>query len=107
MLDQVLETICQDPEHRYINFWLKSIAAQGSGQVDKGFERLVEHGILDVSEKCWIWIVKTQTYLTLDDSVVRNVMYRIINFSKATKFQSSGMLSSSVSRMYATCSSLG
>ena len=50
MLDQALETIFQDPEQLDINFWLKSIAAQGSDPVDRGFERLVERGILDASK---------------------------------------------------------
>ena len=61
MLDQVLETIFQDPEQLDINFWLKSIAAQGSGTVDRKIECLVERGILEASKKCWVWIVKTQT----------------------------------------------
>ncbi len=77
MLDQALETIFQDPEQLDINFWLKSIAAQGSEPVDGGFECLVERGILEASEKCWVWIVKTQACPTLDDSVVRNSKFRI------------------------------
>ena len=54
MLDQALETIFQDPEQLDINFWLKSIAAQGSEPVDGGFECLVERGIIEASEKGWI-----------------------------------------------------
>ena len=77
MLDQALVTIFQDPEQLDINFWLKSIAAQGSGSVDREIECLIARGILDASKKFWVWIVKTQTCPTLDDSVVCNVKFRI------------------------------
>ena len=77
MLDQALETIFQEPEQLDINFWLKSIAAQGSGSVDGEIERLIASGILEASKKCWVWIVKTQTCPTLDDSDVRNAKFRI------------------------------
>ena len=51
LLDQALETVFQDPEQLDINIWLKSIAALGSGPVDREIERLIARGILEASKK--------------------------------------------------------
>ncbi len=78
-LDSTLALIASKPEKREINFWINKIADDGAELTELGFKRLVEREVLEVNEKRYFWIVKTQTYPIVDDSAERRVKLRIMN----------------------------
>ena len=79
ILDSTLALIASEPENREINFWINKIADDGAELTELGFKRLVEREVLEVNEKHYFWIVKTQTYPIVDDSPERRVKLRIMN----------------------------
>ncbi len=79
ILDQYLDKICLEPEQQEVKFWINSIADDGSAIVERGFQRLIERGILGESEKRFLWVVKTRSYPTIDGTVEKEVKLRIMN----------------------------
>ena len=79
ILDQVLETVCKEPEQKEVKFWINSIADNGAELVQQGFERLVERGILGESEKRFLWVMKSRSYPMIDGTVEREVKLRIMS----------------------------
>ena len=78
-LDSTLALIASNTEKREINFWINKIADDGAELTELGFNRLVEREVLEVNEKRYFWIVKTQTYPIVDNSAERRVKLRIMN----------------------------
>ena len=78
-LDSTLALIASNTEKREINFWINKIADDGAELTELGFTRLVEREVLEVNEKRYFWIVKTQTYPIVDNSAERRVKLRIMN----------------------------
>ena len=79
ILDKYLQNICDEPEHKEVKFWINSVADDGATIVDEGFKRLVERGILGMSEMRFLWVMKTRSYPTLDGTIEREVKHRIMN----------------------------
>lgn len=79
ILDKYLQRICSEPEHKEVKFWINAIADDGAAIVDEGFKRLVERGILGMSEMRFLWVMKTRSYPTIDGSVEREVKLRVMN----------------------------
>ncbi len=79
LLDDVLAKMSAGDSGREVKFWINEIADDGANIVDRGFQRLVERGILAESEKKFLWVMKTRCYPTIDGSVEREVKLRIMN----------------------------
>ncbi len=79
VLDHVLERIQQEENNQDLKFWVNAIADDGATIVENGINRLVERGILGRSEKKVLWVVKTESYPTIDDSVERECKRRVMN----------------------------
>ncbi len=79
VLDDVLAKMASNKEGREVKFWINEIADDGATIVERGFQRLVERGILDSTEKKFLWVMKTRCYPTIDGSVEREVKLRIMN----------------------------
>ena len=79
ILDQYLDKICQEPDQKEIKFWINSISLDGAAIVERGFQRLVERGILGESEMRFLWVMKTRSYPMVDGTVEKEVKSRITN----------------------------
>ena len=79
VLDDVLAKMSGDDSGRELKYWINEIADDGASIVDRGFQRLVERGILSESEKKFLWVMKTRCYPTIDGTIEREVKLRIMN----------------------------
>lgn len=78
-LDEVLTQMADDKEGHDVKYWINTVADNGATLVERGFDRLVERGILARSEKKFLWIMKSCSYPIVDGSVEREVKHRIMN----------------------------
>ena len=78
-LDQVLTKIVGQDKERNVRFWINTIADDGAMIIDSSFDLLVERAILGVSQRKYLWIMKSRCYPTLDGTFERDVKRRIMN----------------------------
>jgi len=79
LLDVTLAEICSQPDQQDVVYWINKIADGGEELKGLGFQSLVDREILETVEKNYFWVVKTQTYPTVDDEAERRVKLRIMN----------------------------
>ena len=78
-LDKVLKKIVEQDKERNVRFWVNTIADEGTMIIDSSFDLLVEREILGVSQKKYLWVMKSRCYPTLDVTYERDVKRRIMN----------------------------
>ena len=79
IVDQYLERICEHSGEHDVMYWINSVADDGIELTERGFERLIERGILGESEKRFLWVMKTRSYPLIDGKLEREVKLRIMN----------------------------
>ena len=79
VLDQVLAKIGESHPNHDLKYWVNAIADNGVEILESSINRLVERGILGRSEKRILWVVKTESYPTIDDSVEKESKRRVLN----------------------------
>ena len=79
VLDDVLAKMSASDGGQEVKYWINEIADDGAAIIDRGFQRLVDRGILAESEKKFLWVMKTRCYPTIDGSIEREVKLRIMN----------------------------
>ncbi len=78
ILDRFLNEVNQE-ESQDNKYWLNRIADEGAEIVESAFQRLVEKGILSETEKRFLWVMKTRSFPTVDDTAGRDAKRQIMN----------------------------
>lgn len=79
VLDNVLERIDENQPNHDLKFWVNAIADNGVEILESSINRLVERGILGRTEKRILWVVKTESYPTIDGTIERESKRRVLN----------------------------
>ncbi|MDE0308996.1 MAG: GPP34 family phosphoprotein [Acidiferrobacterales bacterium] len=79
VLDGVLAKISSAENNQDSKYWVNAIADEGGDLLENSINRLIERGILGRTEKKILWLVKTESYSTIDDTVERESKRRVLN----------------------------
>ena len=86
IVDHFWEKTCRDSGEHDVNFWINHVADDGATLVDLGFKRLIQRGILEESEKRFLWSMKTRFYPIIGGTHEREVKLRIMNILDSNEF---------------------
>ncbi len=79
VLDAILTKIDSNTTNQDLKYWVNAIADEGAEILESSINRLIERGILGRTEKRILWLVKTESYPTIDQSVERESKRRVLN----------------------------
>ncbi len=79
VLDGILTKIDSSNGNQDLKYWVNAIADEGAEILESSINRLIERGILGRTEKRILWVVKTESYPTIDQSVERESKRRVLN----------------------------
>lgn len=79
VLDAILTKIDSNTPNQDLKYWVNAIADDGAEILESSINRLIERGILGRTEKRILWVVKTESYPTIDQSVERESKRRVLN----------------------------
>ncbi len=79
VLDAILTKIDSSNGNQDLKYWVNAIADEGAEILESSINRLIERGILGRTEKRILWVVKTESYPTIDQSVERESKRRVLN----------------------------
>ena len=79
VLDFILNKVGSSSSNQDLKYWVNAIADEGADILENSINRLIERGILGRTEKRILWVVKTETYPTIDQSVERESKRRVLN----------------------------
>lgn len=79
VLDGIMTKIDSYAPNQDLKYWINAIADHGSEILESSINRLIERGILGRTEKRILWLVKTESYPTIDQSVERESKRRVLN----------------------------